>query len=411
MKNFLLIICNALLLLVLSACSGALSNFSNKPLQVSENLPKIEKLKHISDMTSIAFEWDSKYDEAIQGFFLYRSDENDPEMKIVATIKDKYQTHFVDKNLEPDTKYFYMMKSYNDLGYVSEDGVVVEGKTAKRIVAMPFVESIQGLPYKIKLIWRPHPDIRVASYVVERANADGNFKFLAEVKSRLSAEYIDSDLRANQNFQYRIFAKTFDGVYSESSEILNATTKALPPSVEQVLASTNIARKIILTWDSIDFEDFAYYKVYASSSNFLPYTALAKVQANSYEDLLNEDGQTRSYKITIVDKDGLESPMSKNAALGKTLEAPKNPSIISANLTQNGLVLEWKSNDDRAVQYMVKRYGGGADMVFREITETTLTDSSVVFGQKYSYEVIAIDSNDLESKPSAKISVAVEQNF
>ena len=103
--------------------------------------------------------------------------------------------------------------------------------------------------------------------------------------------------------------------------------------------------------------------------------------------------------------------MSKNATLGKTLEAPKNPSIISANLTQNGLVLEWKSNDDRAVQYMVKRYGGGADMVFREITETTLTDSSVVFGQKYSYEVIAIDSNDLESKPSAKISVAVEQNF
>lgn len=399
MKNFLLIICNALLLLVLSACSGT---FSNKQLQVSEFLPRVEKLQYMSDMTSIAFEWESKASYNIDGFYLYRGNEGEPEMKHIATIDDKFQTHFVDKDLQPNTKYFYTMKTFNDSGYISAKGVTIEAKTSERIAAMPFVESIKGLPNKIKLIWRPHPDVRVSSYVVERAKEDGKFKVLAEVKNRLNAEYIDDNLKPNQIFQYRVSAKTFDGVQSQPSQILYATTKALPPKVEYINATTDVARKIVLSWEKREFKDFSHYRVYASISKLLPFTLLAKVRNNRYEDIINEAGESKYYKITAVDKDGLESLMQDTAVLGKTLEAPKAPTITNSFFSEEGVELSWKSNDTRAVKFIIKRYGGSGDMVFREIKGFSYKDNSAVIGQKYSYEVIAVDSNDLESKPSNK---------
>lgn len=402
MKKFHLIISSIALMLVFSACSSV---FSGKQLQVSQHLPKVENVQTISDMTSIAFEWESKYDESIKGFYVYRGTEAEPEMKHIATIKDKYQTHFVDSGLKPNTRYFYSIKTYNDAGYISASGKTIEAKTSERIAAMPFVESIEGLPKRVKLIWRPHPDVRVSSYVVERAGEDKKFKVLAEVKNRLSAEYIDDNLKADQNFQYRVLAKTFDGVYSQPSRVMSATTKALPRAVEYVSATTNVARKIIVSWDSVEVKDFAHYRVYSSISKFLPFTLLAKVQNNSYEDVINDAGESRYYKITAVDKDGLESPMPKSAVLGKTLEAPKAPKISSANLGANSVELVWQNNDSRGVKYIVKRYGGSGDMVFREIKEQKFTDTSIVRGQKYSYEVIAVDSNDIESKPSGRVSV------
>ena len=402
MKKLHLIISSVALMLVFNACSSV---FGNKQLQVSQHLPKVENVQTISDMTSIAFEWESKYDESIEGFYVYRGTEAEPEMKLVATLKDKYQTHFVDSGLKPNTRYFYTIKTYNSTGYVSASGTTIEARTSERIAAMPFVESIQGLPKRVKLIWRPHPDVRVSSYIVERAKDDGKFKELAEVKNRLSAEYIDDNLKADENFKYRVYAKTFDGVYSQPSRVMSATTKALPRAVEYVSASTNVARKIIVSWEGVEVKDFAHYRVYASISKFLPFTLVAKVQSTKYEDVINDAGESKYYKITAVDKDGLESPMPKTAVLGKTLEAPKAPTITSSNLSANSVQLAWKSNDSRSVKFIVKRYGGGGDMVFREIKEQKFTDDSVVSGQKYSYEVIAVDLNDIESKASARVSV------
>ncbi len=402
MKNFQRLISSAFLALFLSACS--LVN-AQKELQVSEHLPRIDSVQTISDMTSIAFEWESQAQHDIKGFYLYRGADGEPEMKHIATIEDKYQTHFVDRGLQPSTKYFYTMKTYNDTGYISAKGATIEARTAERVAGLPFVQSIKGLPHKIKLIWRPHPDVRVNAYVIERAKENGEFKVLAEVKNRLSAEYIDDDLKPNQLFRYRVSAKTFDGVLSKPSEVMSATTKALPPRVEYVSATTKTARKIIVSWEKREIKDFSHYKVYASSSKYLPTTLLAKVRGNKYEHIINEAGETRYYKVSAVDTDGLESELQETAVLGRTLEAPKAPQITNAFFSEAGVELEWKNNDARAVKYIVKRYGGSGDMVFREIKELKFKDGSAAAGQKYSYEVIAVDGNDLESKPSDRVNL------
>ena len=405
MRRFHLSICLASLTLLFSACSVA-ELTTPKQTQLNESLPKVQSLKSISDLSNVAFEWEPLYSENIQGFYLYRSSEKEPQMKLVATIKDKFQTHYVDTKLESGTKYQYMMKTFNEQGHFSEEGQVIEIATQPRPEPLAFVQAITNLPERIKLIWRPHTDLRVNAYIIEKKKVeDKKFAKIGEVKNRLSAEFID-EVKANENFLYRVSALTFDGVQSEPSEVLNSTSKALPPEITHLSASNDLNGKIMLSWDSPVYEDFSYFKIYATSSSFLPFTLLAKTDKNSYEDIVQGAGESKQYKITMVDKDGLESPMPKKGVEGKTLGLPASPSIILAQITSEGIVLEWVDNDNRAVEYEVKRYGGEQNAVFKGIKEKRLRDIKALAGVEYSYEVIAIDELGQRSAPSSKVKAA-----
>ena len=405
MRRFHLSICLASLTLLFSACSVA-ELTTPKQTQLNESLPKVQSLKSISDLSNVAFEWEPLYSENIQGFYLYRSSEKEPQMKLVATIKDKFQTHYVDTKLESGTKYQYMMKTFNEQGHFSEEGQVIEIATQPRPEPLAFVQAIINLPGRIKLIWRPHTDLRVNAYIIEKKKVeDKKFAKIGEVKNRLSAEFID-EVKANENFLYRVSALTFDGVQSEPSEVLNSTSKALPPEITHLSASNDLNGKIMLSWDAPVYEDFSYFKIYATSSSFLPFTILAKTDKNSYEDIVQGAGESKQYKITMVDKDGLESPMPKKGVKGKTLGLPASPSIILAQITNEGIVLEWVDNDNRAVEYEVKRYGGGQNAIFKGIKEKRLRDIKALAGVEYSYEVIGIDELGQRSAPSSKVKAA-----
>ncbi|EHU9856511.1 fibronectin type III domain-containing protein [Campylobacter upsaliensis] len=405
MRRFHLSICLASLTLLFSACSVA-ELTTPKQTQLNESLPKVQSLKSISDLSNVAFEWEPLYSENIQGFYLYRSSEKEPQMKLVATIKDKFQTHYVDTKLESGTKYQYMMKTFNEQGHFSEEGQVIEIATQPRPEPLAFVQAIINLPERIKLIWRPHTDLRVNAYIIEKKKVeDKKFAKIGEVKNRLSAEFID-EVKANENFLYRVSALTFDGIQSEPSEVLNSTSKALPPEITHLSASNDLNGKIILSWDTPVYEDFSYFKIYATSSSFLPFTLLAKTDKNSYEDIVQGAGESKQYKITMVDKDGLESPMPKKGVEGKTLGLPASPSIILAQITSEGIVLEWADNDNRAVEYEVKRYGGDQNAIFKGIKEKRLRDIKALAGVEYSYEVIGIDELGQRSAPSSKVKAA-----
>ncbi|TNB56472.1 fibronectin type III domain-containing protein [Campylobacter helveticus] len=406
MRKFHLSLCLAGLTLLFNACSVA-ELTTPKQTQLNESLPKVQSLKSMSDISNVAFEWEPLYGENIQGFYLYRSSEKEPQMKLVATIKDKFQTHYVDTKLESGTKYRYMMKTFNEQGHFSEDGQMIEISTQPRLEPLAFVQAITNLPKRIKLIWRPHTDLRVNAYIIERKRVeDKEFEKIGEVKNRLSAEFIDEDLKPNQNFQYRIIALTFDDVKSEPSEVLNSVSKALPPEVAHLSVSNDLNGKIVLSWDAPAYEDFSYFKIYATSSSFLPFTLLAKTDKNTYEDIVQGAGESKRYKITMVDKDGLESPMPQNSVEGKTLGLPASPSIILAQSTSEGIILEWVDNDSRAVEYEVKRYGGEQNAIFKGIKEKRLKDVKALAGVEYSYEVISIDELGQRSQPSSKVKAA-----
>ncbi|MRI58611.1 MAG: hypothetical protein C6H99_03785, partial [Epsilonproteobacteria bacterium] len=159
--------------------------------KVDTSLPTVTKIRTLSDITSIALEWTPVYDERVDGYYLYRG-EKGKKLTRIATIDDRYSSHYIDKKLKPDTLYLYRMSTFTKDGVESRPSDVVEAKTLPIPESVTFFKAIDHLPREVKLIWRPHPYERVEWYIIERSEpGKREWKKIAQIKGRLNAEYID----------------------------------------------------------------------------------------------------------------------------------------------------------------------------------------------------------------------------
>jgi len=405
MKRLITLISLSVLVLLFSGCEVR-PKAPTKPV-VDQTLPKVAGIKFLTEITEVGFEWVPSFDERVEGYYLYRasSSAQDTKLQRVATIKDKYASHYVDTNLEPQTKYIYRFSSYSKEKRESPASEMISVSTKPLIESISFVNAITGLPNRVKLIWRPHTSQRVKSYIIERNEfSSKKWKKVGEVKGRLNAEFIDSGLKENRVFRYRVKVKTYDGLISKPSQIVEAGTKPLPIEVEGLSASTDVPKKIVLKWEASTEKDFSYYKVYRAINPFLFYTYLAKTRDVSYEDLINSNGSSYYYYVTVADKDGLESLRQKNAISGSTLSIPASVYITSSTNDGQNISITWESKDARAVKYNVIKefYAKGVSKkeTITDITSNSFHDTNVAKGIEYSYKIIAIDKYGLASKSS-----------
>jgi len=412
MKKLILSIFSALLILFVSGCQ----NITPQPQKVviDPSMPTVKGIKTLTDMTEIAFEWEPVYNDAIKGYYLYRSDptKKDGKLHKVATINDRYVSHYVDTKLIPGTTYFYKMSTFSGEYRESEPSQVVEVKTMPLLQSVPYIKAISGLPHRIKIIWRPDPNPRVSSYIIER-NDLTNLKWesIATIDGRLNAEYIDKDLPDNRTYRYRVRVKTYDGIVSTPSQVVQGSTKPLPPVVTHLRATRDLPKRIEISWDRSPNKDVVYYKVYRAVSPYLFYTYLAKTADTKYDDLIGKDGVARYYKVTAVDNQGLESPKQENPVMGTTLPIPRSPVLKDVRLGQNGVEIVWSPGDNRAVKYtVIKKIGSGFDqksVKYINIHSHKYIDNDVIPGQEYRYSVVAIDKYGIESDPSEEISIEI----
>ncbi|WP_336610050.1 fibronectin type III domain-containing protein [Campylobacter sp. 7477a] len=163
-------------------------------------------------------------------------------------------------------------------------------------------------------------------------------------------------------------------------------------------------KKIILSWDSNVGEDFAHYRIYRTSSKILPYTLVDKTTSNSYEDLINSNGVQRYYKVTVMDKDQLESLKQKEPTAGQTLSSPSTPAFTSISFDGTAINLSWNVVD-RAVSYTLYREGGGVEKIISDIAQTNYSDAAIQVGVTYNYRVISVDEFGLGSDKSDKVEI------
>ena len=368
-------------------------------------------------MTAVGLEWKMVPSMKIEGYRLYRLDPNSEEKKLkrVAQIEDRYSTHYVDKKLTPGTEYIYQMSTYDKEGYESKQSAPVKVKTAPMIHSVSFVRAITDLPNRIKLIWRPHQDLRVVSYIVERASVSkpNEWKEQAEIKNRLSAEYMDKRLGDGEVYMYRVRVKLCNGLVSEPSTPVKAITKPLPQMPGQLSASHDLPKTIHLEWKPSPTPDVVYYKIYRAPFEIGFYSYRAKTEETSFDDHVNEDGKVYYYKVTAVDKDGLESPMPKAPVIGSTLAKPSPPSITAAKIAFNQAIITWTPIDTRAEKYnVIRTHWEGLskkEKVFTNIYGTKFVDKTMSPGIKYTYRVVEIDKNGIASEPSDPVELYIAE--
>lgn len=378
---------------------------TTKTAQINPNLPTISGLKTISDMTEIAFEWPLMAQSNISGFYLYRSNPNaNNELNVIAKLDDKFTTHYVDSNLAPATEYIYELRTYDEQGNISADGERISVTTTPLIESVSFIQALYGLPNKIKVLWRPHPDPRVVSYILQKSalSSDG-WHEVAKINGRLNVEYIDNDVNPRQSYRYRILVKTHSGIISAPSKVVDAQTKILPNMVTGLSASVNLPKKIMLMWEPNSNDDFDHYAIYRASNDIFPMAKVATTTATEYEDLINDNGANYYYKVTVVDRDGLESPRQNASVVGSTLPVPKEPVFSYARFNGSLVELSWNpSSDSRALKYKITKSSKDGENIIYDIDGLNYSDFEVQKGVEYTYKIQAIDEYGLESKYSQK---------
>jgi len=406
-------------LLFLSGCAG-LTPTPKEKVVVDSTLPTVTLTKNgiITDMKTVAFEWKSISDPRVEGIYVYKKSPKDKaskELKYYDTINTRYSTHYVDRAVEPDTKYSYAFRVFTKTSQGVNSKVFVVN-TLPVLQSVSWIHSIGGLPRMAKIIWRPHVSERVASYIIERKTfSDKEWHKIDELSGRLNAEYIDKGLEDNQVYMYRIRVKTYDGIISTPSQIVKSVTKPLPISVTNIQATKNLPKEIRVTWSPSTQKDFARYYLYRSDDIDGSYELIAKLYNPKFTDKIDEDGKAYFYRVSVVDKDGLESEHDKNTVMGTTLAKPNAPAVVEAKLVGSKIELRWDKSDPRTTSYIImkKTKKGWFDEVNKEykgIKKTFFVDSDIKPNTLYVYRVYSVDKNAIVSEPSIEVQIKTPES-
>ncbi|WP_324172736.1 hypothetical protein [Sulfurimonas sp.] len=412
MKLWTLIASSAVFLLILSGCG--LSPKPSAEIKIDATLPVIELTPRgtFVDMNAIAFEWKSIQDERVKGIYIYKQveGENSGEREHYKTIDNRFTTHYLDENIKPDSAYTYSFKTFSK----DAESRMSKSKTLNSLPilqSVSWIQSIQNMPRTAKIIWRPHTNQKVKSYIIERRTLeDDKWNAIATVDGRLNAEYIDKKLKDDFVYKYRVRVVTYDNITSSPSEIVQVVTKALPISIENITASTNLPKKIEINWDKSIEEDFARYYLYKSEESDGSYDLIAKLYNNTFIDAVEEDGKEYFYRVSAVEKNGLESIYDKLSIQGLTLVKPLTPSLLEAKLVNNSIQIKWKSKDLRVKSFIVvkKAKSGWFDAKeeeFVDISGSKFIDSEIAPNITYYYKVFSVDKFEIKSEPSIEITV------
>ena len=412
MKNLLKITFPLLLVLLISGCSVKDLNTPDKP-KIDATLEVVDSnsIRTIADVTDIAFEWQKVDDVRVVGYNFYRAKLNDENIKLnhIELVDNRYATHFVDEDLEPDTTYTYSITTGTENDFESNPTKSFEVKTLPRPDAVPFIQAISNLPRQIKIIWRPHPNESIEYYKVERSKPEDNeWKSLKTIKGRLQAEFIDTDLKDNVVYFYRVTAYNYNDIASKPSQTVQAQTKPLPLGIKNLKVSQDQPKKITLQWEASSAENIIQQNIYRNSSLNGSFDLIKKVNTETFtfEDNINEDGRTYFYKVTVIDKDGLESSINVNAKMGRTLSALSKPVLTLAMIQGEKAILNWQAGDNRAKSYTIFKkaklsFFSSKTTKYTNITELRFEDTDIARGVEYEYSIQSIDEFGITSEKTA----------
>mgnify|MGYP005992101511 CR=1 FL=1 len=396
--------------LLSTGCTKVNDVFDPSSPKINHNLEVIDSnsIRSIPDITSVAFEWQKVKDPNVIGYNFYRANmhKEGRQLLLVKEIANKYTTHYVDEDLEPNTKYVYQMTARSIDGSESRSTTAFQTQTLPRLEAVSFVQSLSDLPNRIKLIWRPHASERISYYIVEKLdNKNNNWKKVSKINGRLNVEHIDKRLGNNETNTYRIIAYTHDDIASIPSDSVTANTKPLPQNPLNIKATTTQPKKIIVNWELSQTPDVIKYEIYRSAFSSLGYGKIyeADNKTTTFTDVIEDDGKEYYYKVRAVDIDLLKSSFDVEGVRGESLLKPSKPIMTLAQIQGDKAILNWNAGDDRAISYNVYKqtkvgFFTYKTTKFTDIQGLRFEDRDIISGIEYKYTIQANDEYGLMSE-------------
>ena len=215
MKKLILILW-VLSLITFNGCGAVkgLMTYGSDP-----SLDTITQVHALPRMNSVGFEWQKIEDHQIHGVNIYRGDasQDTKSFKRIGTVGNRYATHFVDTHVKPDRTYRYTFSTFA-FGKESRRSEPIEVTTLPSFSSVTFVKAYRVAPSVVKLLWKPHANPSINTYIVERSVNGAEWQYVSQVQGQLMAEYIDTFVRSGDTYRYRIIAQSYDNIRAYPSQ-------------------------------------------------------------------------------------------------------------------------------------------------------------------------------------------------
>ena len=280
-------------------------------------------------------------------------------------------TSYTDNNMESGIVYYYMVKAF-------------KGNNESEMNCEPASAKIIGTPKATAKNVNNGIQISFAavngaeSYVIEK-KINGKFEVITTLTSNLT--YIDTDVEAENEYEYRVYAVSSDinsGIYE--------ITPIMRLSCPKITDIHNEIGGISITWTPLD--GAKSYQVLRWNSRKNKWDIIRdNVKVTTYIDGAPLSDETYIYTINANMADGGQSGYAEAGVSYKFLDTPDLESVTKVS---GGVQFVW-SEVEGATSYIVYRKTSGASWeVIAEIEGTSFVDKILKDGT-YVYNVRAVD--------------------
>lgn len=293
-------------------------------------------------------------------------------------------------------------------------------------VPTPGALKVTTGPSAAQVTWTPPASSAaslVVSYNVYRAPETGGFALLDPAPFFRSSDpggdvFKDSTLKPGTTYRYRVTAVDLFGRESLPTPPITLSLRDNGPLVSPEIArATSTNRAVTLEWIPGDDPRVKTLLVLRGTGpENLAVVGRVPVAATRYTDASVLGGTPYLYALAAADASGQATGRSTmTSANGLNLTPPATPTGLNMDSGENALTLKWAANREQdLLGYWVYRAEGqqsSAEEVLltgHPINTTEYVDRIPQGVQtRYHYRVVAINSSQVESAPSAQVTAAL----
>ncbi|MGN0468289.1 MAG: leucine-rich repeat protein, partial [Acutalibacteraceae bacterium] len=270
--------------------------------------------------------------------------------------------------------------------------------------------------YKINLTWSKAVEASVTGYeIFRKAAEDDEFILLAKIDSRNTLSYVDDDLKAGENFSYKIRAMkdSVEGEFSDvvSETVLSDTEKPIVVSLEPSISNATYSKTMKISASAQDNIAVTKLELLVSTDSGETWTTEKTVYSSSvsYElDTMKFDDGILKFKAVAYDAEGNRS----NDYIIRTFKIDNTaPQIVQglavSDFTTKSVLLTWNdvSDDDRRAFVLQRKDGDSYITLKSDITTIGYTVTNLKPSTDYEFRIAAVDACGNIGEYSQSVSV------
>jgi hypothetical protein len=334
--------------------------------------------------------WDENVEMDINGYDVYV----DGVRHNISAIPN---TTYVVTGLTNMTAYSFEVVAVNTSNIASGKSDTVSATPINTVApAVPTnVEAVSGNA-EVTLTWNENVEADIRGYDVY---VDGD---RANVSTVTGTTYLATGLTNATAYSFEVVAINTSNLQSEKSEAVSATplntvAPAVPTNVEAVSGNAEVT----LTWDENEEADIQGYDVYVDGVR----TNGSTVTGSTYQVTGLTNAIAYSFEVVAINKSNTASEKSEAvSATPLNTVAPAVPTNVAAVSGDQRVTLSWNANEEVDIKgYDV--YVDGVRTNASIISGATYVVTGLTNATAYSFEVVAINTSNLQSEKSEAVSV------